>query len=66
MKQRKLFPAYRRSKGARRNSLASLSDPYTEGQLECARLIVAEPNKYRGFLLDWARSFLEKHGTTKS
>ena len=59
--QRSLFVPDSSKRSKRKPSLIERADRYEQGQLECARRIVAEPNRYRGFLLQWAKDYLQKH-----
>lgn len=59
--QGSLFPSAPSKRSRRKPSLLERAERHTEGQLECARIIVAKPHRYRGFLLKWAKAYLQKH-----
>jgi len=60
--QGSLFPSAPPKRSRRKPSLLEQAEQRDAGQLACARLIVAERARYRGFLLKWAETYLQKHG----
>lgn len=61
--QRSLFVADSPKRSKRKPSLIERADRYEEGQLECARRAVAEPNRYRGFFCSGPKTTCRSIGT---
>lgn len=62
--QGSLFPSAPSKRSGRKPSLLEKAEQREAGQLACARLIVADRARYKGFLLRWAENYLQRHGAS--